>query len=587
MKITDLWLTHFGKFHSKHISLNPGMNVVEGNNEAGKSTIHSFIFAMLFGLEGSADARLMRDKYKPWEDKGGYCGTMRIEEGSRAYLIERGFSKDKPYVHLTDVASGREIIPAQSKLNDLLGGMTENIYLNTVSIGQMKSVAVDELAGELKEHVNNLGSAGNINISIQGAQDTLSEGRRRLERRLSPADKVNVSELQGMYDTAILELDRNISKYSSVADRIKEGRQKEYTEYSEKQNSHDLLKRRQEELENSRRQITDEIARYEQEKGQIVARAGRKPKYLDENALRAGAKPGMPTIGLISIIMMFFMVAGAALVGVLLYNGDVSKRHAIYAFIAAAVVFVIFLNIFIVGIRIRRKRYNFFRLACDKMAKMGEAKSALSSVEEQLGKCNADLSELDSSEYFAIHEQNEELEKELLKLEYEQQNLVKNIDDISARLQAAKRAKAENDRLKDKIAAYRLAMQKLFEAAEEIENSFGEDMLRDASVYFKEVTHEAYDEIIIGRDHKPMLKRGDRIVDLTSVSRGTIEQAYLCIRLAASECIAKVSMPLLLDDTFAFFDDERTKSALKLLKNSNHQVIIMTCQKREKQLIKA
>ena len=128
---------------------------------------------------------------------------------------------------------------------------------------------------------------------------------------------------------------------------------------------------------------------------------------------------------------------------------------------------------------------------------------------------------------------------------------------------------------------------RLFEAAEEIENSFGDDMLRDASVYFKELTHGAYDEIIIGSDHKPMLRSGDRIVDITSVSRGTIEQAYLCIRLAASECIAKVSMPLLLDDTFAFFDDERTKSALKLLKNSNHQVIIMTCQKREKQLIQA
>ena len=50
MKIKGLNINGFGKFKDKSINLSDGLNVVYGNNEAGKSTTHTFIKSMLFGM---------------------------------------------------------------------------------------------------------------------------------------------------------------------------------------------------------------------------------------------------------------------------------------------------------------------------------------------------------------------------------------------------------------------------------------------------------------------------------------------------------------------------------------------------------
>ena len=41
--IKQLNLDHFGKFHGREIDLNPGVNIIYGANESGKSTVHAFI----------------------------------------------------------------------------------------------------------------------------------------------------------------------------------------------------------------------------------------------------------------------------------------------------------------------------------------------------------------------------------------------------------------------------------------------------------------------------------------------------------------------------------------------------------------
>ena len=49
MKLRELKLKNFGKFHDKSIQLQDGINVICGENESGKTTMHTFIKAMLFG----------------------------------------------------------------------------------------------------------------------------------------------------------------------------------------------------------------------------------------------------------------------------------------------------------------------------------------------------------------------------------------------------------------------------------------------------------------------------------------------------------------------------------------------------------
>ena len=44
-------------------------------------------------------------------------------------------------------------------------------------------------------------------------------------------------------------------------------------------------------------------------------------------------------------------------------------------------------------------------------------------------------------------------------------------------------------------------------------------------------------------------------------------------------------MPVILDDTFVYYDDERLKHTLAWLAENKKQVLIFTCQKREIQLL--
>ena len=141
MEILDLEMTHFGKFHHKKLAFHSGLNVIYGENEAGKSTIHAFIRGMLFGMERQR-GRLIRsdryNKYEPWDNHGEYCGVMRIRVNGSIYRLERSFLKTNRSFRLINETAGTMLEPAQTRLEDLLGGMTENSFTSTVCIEQLK-----------------------------------------------------------------------------------------------------------------------------------------------------------------------------------------------------------------------------------------------------------------------------------------------------------------------------------------------------------------------------------------------------------------------------------------------------------------
>ena len=55
--------------------------------------------------------------------------------------------------------------------------------------------------------------------------------------------------------------------------------------------------------------------------------------------------------------------------------------------------------------------------------------------------------------------------------------------------------------------------------------------------------------------------------------------------MAASEILYEEDYPVILDDTFVFYDDKRLENTLRWLKKNKKQVIIFTCQKREGELL--
>ena len=76
-------------------------------------------------------------------------------------------------------------------------------------------------------------------------------------------------------------------------------------------------------------------------------------------------------------------------------------------------------------------------------------------------------------------------------------------------------------------------------------------------------------------------------VKADKLSVGTIEQLYLSLRLSMVDELSTEQLPIILDETFAYFDEERLDNFLKYIykEYSNRQILIFTCTDREKNIM--
>lgn len=92
--------------------------------------------------------------------------------------------------------------------------------------------------------------------------------------------------------------------------------------------------------------------------------------------------------------------------------------------------------------------------------------------------------------------------------------------------------------------------------------------------------------LIFDENNEISVLKENKTIGFWQCSKGTQDLLQLSVRLAAADFIIKgKSLPILLDDVFVNFDDDRLKRALMLLANKKEQVIIFTCHKREERLL--
>ena len=92
--------------------------------------------------------------------------------------------------------------------------------------------------------------------------------------------------------------------------------------------------------------------------------------------------------------------------------------------------------------------------------------------------------------------------------------------------------------------------------------------------------------LMFDENNEISILKNDEVIPFWQSSRGTRDLILLSERLAAAEMIVSgEQMPILLDDAFVNFDDDRLKRALIFLSNKKQQVILFTCQKREKNIL--
>ncbi len=186
MQLKELKISDFGKFHQKNISLKAGINLVYGENEAGKSTVHAFIRGMLFGIE-KPRGRVSKDdtytRYQPWDSPFSYRGSLDYTLEGRNYRIIRNLEKNQKNISLLDLETGRELGSDNSGIREMLGGLTESGYVNTVSVEQQKVRTGAELAGEVRNYITNLSLAKNNEVDVNKALAFLQGKKKELESK--------------------------------------------------------------------------------------------------------------------------------------------------------------------------------------------------------------------------------------------------------------------------------------------------------------------------------------------------------------------------------------------------------------------
>ena len=234
MIIKDIRLTNFGKFNHKMVTLEPGLNIVYGENEAGKTTLHTFIRGMLFGIEkqrGKASGKDLYTKYEPWENPANYHGMMRIESDGVTYRIERNFNKLNKSFKVINEDEGIEL--KTEEIENLFAGLDESCYYNTISISQLGSVTDKELEVILKNYAANLGTTKSMEIDIKSAFADLDKQKKNImiESRIAEEDVVekaikNVKEdleiSQGEQHTIIASIEQKKQSLFNLSNKKKE-----------------------------------------------------------------------------------------------------------------------------------------------------------------------------------------------------------------------------------------------------------------------------------------------------------------------------------------------------------------------------
>ena len=542
MKITELYLKNFGKFHEKHFYIRDGVQIIYGENEFGKSTIHAFVRAMLFGLErgrGRAAGKDAFSRYEPWENPGSYAGVMRFCCGGRAFRLERSFGRLERRVSLVCEDDGEELSVEHGDLDMLLGGLTAASFDSTVSIGQLQAPPGQELSEALKNYAANYYETGGGEIDLNSALQTLRDRRKETERCLREAEADREGERSRLIqECRYLERDME-SLRSEFEDKRRQAAEAERT--------------------GSRRAQE----KPEKETGAVSKEGQRGASVPPGRLLAAGA--GGAAAGALGLVWSQFLS------GMTGFSGAAPMALIGGLILAVGIIFLAAGVRSYVKERREEERSDDGRAAGAENTRKGEREEEADDSRDILQEENGN-SELDRLRWEMDRIRSEWKEKQVRR-----DNLKEQADEIEPG--------AEEKRLEFRKKALQLAEEKMKGAAESLGRQTSGRLNRRASEIFSELTGGRYRGVSVGEKMEITVWDGERNIRADRLSRGTLEQIYFSVRMAAAELLLEEPMPVLLDDTFAFYDEKRLESVLKWLSSQKRQVIIFTCHKREQEIL--
>ncbi|MBR6682112.1 MAG: AAA family ATPase, partial [Clostridia bacterium] len=186
MYIEKIKIGNFGKLHDKEYDLSRGVNIIEGKNESGKTTIGEFIKFIFYGLSNKIDYNTdlsERKRHISWKSNDA-AGSIVINTGEKRYRIERSlFPHGVTYrdeFTVVDLASNSEVMGINNP-GEFFFGIPEDVFTHTVYIRQADGAYFN---GEsIGQAVENIFYSADESVNTEKALKKLDDARMLLKHK--------------------------------------------------------------------------------------------------------------------------------------------------------------------------------------------------------------------------------------------------------------------------------------------------------------------------------------------------------------------------------------------------------------------
>ena len=639
MKINKIKINSYGKLKNTEIKLKNNLNIIYGKNESGKSTLLKFILNIFYGTSKNKKGKEFSDfeKYKPWNSEE-FSGKLSYElDNKNKYEIFREFNKKNPIIYNEkgediskefniDKNKGSEFFFEQTQINEEMFLATSVAMQQEVKIGK-------DTQGVLIQKISNLLGTGEDTISYKKAIEKINKkqleeiGTERsrekpiniIEKNIQK-NKEKITELKKFENIKYeIEEEKNNIKNKLEKNNIKNNLLREIKKIKEKNN-----------LENEKIKIKENIIKENIEKIKNIKNniSENNEKYLEKENDNGGIDKKYEKNKLKNKIIIGFILLAIINVLWILYIPKFMENQIIrFAILISLIIY--FIYSIITKNKLENKIKSIEKNKKIELEKINSEKNNLENEKKILEKNSEELNEeinkikiennfiynLDKQKiinqylnHFSEYEINQLLNSEnidgeinLLENEISNQKIECNKlelkkDNIDPQLENLANLEEELSSLEEQYGVLQknnesieLAKKLLEKAYEKMKNSLSPIFTEKLSKNISKITRGKYTNLYFSDEQGLTVELDSgNYVPAERLSIGTIDQLYLSLRLAMLDDISKEKVPLILDETFAYYDNDRLKNILVYLTTEfkDRQIIIFTCTNREKDILK-
>lgn len=599
MKVEEIKINAFGTLKNKEINLSDKINIIHGKNESGKSTLLTYIKTAFYGISRNKNGKEISDydKYKPWSGEE-FSGKIKYTlDNGEQFEIFRDFNKKNPKIYnakLEDVTNQFNIDKKEgSQFFFEQVGIDENIFTSTIMAEQLEVKLSEQRQNILIQKIANIAGTGNSNMSYNKAKDRLNKKQ---------LDEVGTERTQGKPINILKNKIKNIEQilgklnlYKENKSIIEQNKIKLKNKIQEQEQRKELIKQISE--LNGKIIIETEKANYkrnikEEKESRIQELINEKNKLIQENKNNKTNN---------KLFIIIFLV----LISLLIANIVIIKNK-----------FITYTTLILVGAEIviyylakaqkeKRKKEvlkNNTDLINTKIELLEKEKEV---IEEEIkteenelkaekehikNKYNIELYDIENSKNDLEQITNEinEGKIKLNTLEIEEKGISSQLEELITLQEEHENLSEQLKEIEQKNYEINLAKEFLEKAYEKMKTNITPKFTENLSQTIKNITNDKYSKVNINNENGLIIEmQNGEYVSAEKLSIGTIDQLYLSLRMSMVEEISKEKMPIILDEAFAYYDDERLENILKYLieRFNNHQLIIFTCTNREKEIL--